>query len=51
MLYKNTKEMVCSPDGNSNFFDIVAGVFQGDILAPYVYNLPRWRCLWCNVIT
>ena len=29
-LYKNTKAMVHSPDGVTEFFDIVARVFQGD---------------------
>ena len=37
MLYKNTKVNVCSPDGDTNFFDIVAGVLQGDKLAPYLF--------------
>ena len=27
--------MVRSPDGDTNFFDIVAGVEQGHTLAPY----------------
>ena len=35
MLYKNTKVKVRSLDGDTDFFDIVAGVLQGDILAPY----------------
>ena len=30
MLYKNMKLMVHSPDGNTNFFNIVAGILQGD---------------------
>ena len=30
MLYKNTKVKVWSLDGDTNFFDIVAGVIQGD---------------------
>ena len=34
MLYKNMKVKVCSPDGNTDYFDIVAGVLQGDTLAP-----------------
>ena len=37
MSYKNTKGMVHSPDGD--FFDYVAGVLQGDILAPYLLIL------------
>ena len=32
MLYRSTKVKVCSPD--EDFFDIVAGVLQGDTLAP-----------------
>ena len=28
-IYKNTKIKVLSPDGNTNFFDIVAGILQG----------------------
>ena len=44
MLYKNTKVKVCSPDGDTDYFDIVAGVLQGDTLAPIpVYHLPRLR--------
>ena len=34
-VYKNTKVKVCSPDGETDYFDIVAGVLQGDTLAPY----------------
>ena len=37
MLYKNTKVKVRSPDGNSDYFDIVAGLLQGDTLAPYLF--------------
>ena len=33
MLYKNT--MVCSTDGNINFFNIMATVLRGDTFAPY----------------
>ena len=36
ILYKNTKVKVCSPDGDTEYFDIVAGVKQGDTLAPYI---------------
>ena len=28
---------VCSPDGDTDYFDIVAGVLQGDTLAPYLF--------------
>ena len=37
MLYKDTKAEVHSPDGDTDFFDIVAGVLQGDTLAPYLF--------------
>ena len=36
MLYSNTKVNVHSPDGNTDFFNIVAGVLQGDTLAQYM---------------
>ena len=37
MLYRNTNVKVRSPDGDTDYFDIVAGVLQGDILAPYLF--------------
>ena len=37
MLYRNTKVKVCSLDGDTDYIDIVAGVLQGDILAPYLF--------------
>ena len=37
MLYKNTKVKVHSTDGDTDYFDIVAGVRQGDILAPRLF--------------
>ena len=37
MLYKNIKVKVCSLDEDTNYFDIVAGVLQGDTLAPYLF--------------
>ena len=36
ILYRNTKVKVHSPDGDTEYFDIVAGVLQGDTLAPYL---------------
>ena len=29
MLYKNTKVKVCFPDGDTDYFDIVAGLLHG----------------------
>ena len=37
ILYRNTKVNVQSPDGDTEYFDIVAGVLQGDTLAPYLF--------------
>ena len=34
MLYKNAKVKVHSSDGDTDYFDIVAGVLQGDTLSP-----------------
>lgn len=37
MLYKNACSVVQSPEGNTDFFEIVAGVQQDDNLAPYIF--------------
>ena len=37
MLYRNTKVKVRSPDEDTDYFDIVAGVLQWDTLAPYLF--------------
>ena len=37
MLYKNTKVKVRSSDGDTGYLDIVAGVLQGDTLAPHLF--------------
>ena len=37
MLYRNAKVKVRSLDGDTDYFDIVAGVLQGDTLAPYLF--------------
>ena len=36
MLYNNMKLKVCSPDDDTDFFDIVTGVLQGDTLVLYL---------------
>ena len=42
MLYKNTKVKVSSPDGDTDFFDIVVDVAaRGHISSMHVYHLPR----------
>ena len=37
ILHKNTRAKVRSPDGDIDFFDILAGIFQGDTLAPFIF--------------
>ena len=47
ILYRNTKVKVRSPDGDTEYFDIVAGVLQWDTLAPYLFII----CLDCVLRT
>ena len=37
MLFKNMKVKVCSLNGDTDYFDIVAGVQQRNILDPYLF--------------
>ena len=37
ILFRNTKVKVRSPDGDTEYFNIVAGVLQGDTLAPHLF--------------
>ena len=37
ILYRNTKVKVRSSDGDTEYFDIVAGVIQENKLAPYLF--------------
>ena len=37
ILYRNTKVKVRSPDGDTEYFNIVAGVLKGDTLALYLF--------------
>ena len=38
MMYTNTTAQGFSPDGDTEFFEILAGIPpQGDILAPYLF--------------
>ena len=39
LMYSNTKARVLSPDGETELFEIVAGVLQGDTLAPYLFAI------------
>ena len=38
-LYENTRARVVTPDGDTELFDILAGVLQGDTLAPYLFAI------------
>ena len=38
ILYTGTKAKVLSPDVETEFFEILAGVLQGDTLAPYIFT-------------
>ena len=37
IIYRNTKVKVCSPDGDTDYFDIVAGVLQRVMLVLYLF--------------
>ena len=37
MLYKNTRTVVCLPDSETDFFDIIARFLQGDTLTPFLF--------------
>ena len=37
ILYENTMAQVLSPDGDTEFFEIIAGVLQGDTLVPLLF--------------
>ena len=37
ILYRNTKVKVHSRDGDTDYFYMMAGILQGDTLAPYLF--------------
>ena len=39
LMYTGTKARVLSPDGETELFEILAGVLQGDTLAPYLFAI------------
>ena len=49
VLYKNTKVKVWSPDGDTDFFDIVADVLQWKTLDPYVFIICIDYVLWMSI--
>ena len=48
MLYKNMKVKVRSPEWNTDFFDIVANVLQGDTSAAYLFIIFLDYELWTS---
>ena len=49
ILCKNTKVKGHSPDGNTDYFDIVAVVLQGDTLAPYLFIICLDNVIWASI--
>ena len=49
ILYRNTKVKVRSPNGDTEYFDIVAGVLQGNMLAPYLFIICLDYVLWTSI--
>ena len=39
LFYENTRAKILSSDGDTEFFDTLAGVLQGDALAPYLFAI------------
>jgi len=39
LLYENTRARVVTPDGETEYFEIKAGVLQSDTLAPYLFAI------------
>ena len=46
ILYKIMKASVHSLDGDTDFFDIVSGFLQGDILAQYSFIICQDNIFW-----
>ena len=45
LIYEGTRAKVLSPDGETELFDILAGVLQGDTLAPYIFAIVIDYCM------
>ena len=49
MLYKKVNVKVRSLDGDTDYLNIVAGVLQGDTLAPYLFIICLDYVLWMSI--
>ena len=49
MLYKNTKATIHLLDGNTDLFNIVAGVLPGDTLAPFLFIICLYYVLQTSI--
>ena len=49
MFSRNPKVKVRSADGDTEYFDIVAGVLQGDTWAPYLFIVCLDYVLWTYI--
>ena len=49
MLYKNTKIKFRSPNGDTDYFDIVAGVLQGDISHQHLFIISQYYVLKTSI--
>ena len=49
MLYRSMKVKVHSPDGNTDFLELVAGVLQGDAFAPYMFTIYLYCILQTSI--
>lgn len=45
LMYERTLAKVISPDGETDLFEILAGVLQGDTLAPYLFAIIIDYCM------
>ena len=39
LIYNDTRAHVLTPDGNTDYFEILAGVLQSDTLAPFLFAI------------
>ena len=50
VLYTNTSSTIMTPDGETEPIDIIAGILQGDTLAPFlfimVHHVSCYECQW-----